>query len=419
MKIGLDTKYLRSVLAYFLVAVCAVILVFYFCYHLFNGFTAEVQTVTAISASEEDVITREAYLLRDETLIRSNYGGVVDYAVEDGERVGVNALLAEVYAASDDGSVRRQAEAIDEEIALLAASNIGEGVVISDTAATDAKISSLLYAIRENLFEGNYDYARRETDSLLIQLNKRKIITGQVQNYDARIAALTVERENLTARLQGASQTIHSTESGYFFYGADGYEGIFSVEGIDRLTLGGFDAMRAAPAAAVSANTIGKMVSSYLWYIAVPMHKTELDAFGVGNTYEISFPYHYGLTLRMTLERVLTEAEREDAVLLFSCTDMPGEFTYLRTQNVELTLRVREGLRVPSEAIRVIDGETCVYVVRGGKVELRRVVILLEREGDCIVEAGLSAEKDTVPYLALYDEVVISGKDLYDGKVLK
>ncbi len=419
MKLGFDTKYLRSVLAYFLVAVAAVILIFYFCYHLFNGFTAEVQTVTAIEAEEADVLAREAYLMRDETLIRADYSGVVDYAVEDGERVGVNALLAEVYAAADDGSVRRRVEAIDEELALLAASNIGEGVIVSDTSATDTRISSLLYAIRGNLHNGNYDYARRETDSLLIQLNKREIITGKVQNYDARIAALTAERANLTARLQGASQTIRSTESGYFFYGADGYEEIFSVDKVARLTLDDFDAMRASPADPVSAQTVGKMISSYAWYIAVPMEKIELDAFAEGETYEVAFPYHYGLTLKMSLARVITETERDDALLIFSCTRMPEEFSYLRTQNVELTVRVREGLRVPAEAIRVIDGETCVYIVHGGKVELRRVRILLERDGDCIVEAGLTAPKDTTPYLALYEEIVVSGKDLYSGKVLK
>lgn len=34
VKLGMDTKYLKTVLAYFLTAVCAVVLVFYFFYHL-------------------------------------------------------------------------------------------------------------------------------------------------------------------------------------------------------------------------------------------------------------------------------------------------------------------------------------------------------------------------------------------------
>ena len=33
--------------------------------------------------------------------------------------------------------------------------------------------------------------------------------------------------------------------------------------------------------------------------------------------------------------------------------------------------------------------------------------------------AGLQTEEGEIPYLALYDEVITAGKDLYDGKVLK
>lgn len=419
MKLEMDTKYLKTVLAYFLTAVGAIILVFYFFYHLFNGFTAEVQTQTVYAASENDILTVEGYLLRDETVVRSSYGGAVDYAVSDGERVGVGAVLANVYAATDDGSIRHRVMAIDEEIALLEASSIGSGVVISDTTATDEKIEDLLYTIRDNLVSGRYDYARRETDSLLIQLNKREIITGQVQNYNSRIASLTAERAALTARLSGSSQQIKSSKSGYFFYGIDGYEAIFTTAKLKTLTLADFDAMRSASPAATSSEAVGKLVGSYIWYVAVPVAKTELDAFTDGETYSLTFPYNYNMTLTMTLERTLTEIDRDDALLIFSCSTMPEGFSYLRVQSIEITTRVRAGLRVPAEAIRVIDGETGVYILRGGKVEFRRVSVLLERDGDCIVDATLTADDGETAYLALYDEVITAGKDLYEGKVLK
>lgn len=98
---------------------------------------------------------------------------------------------------------------------------------------------------------------------------------------------------------------------------------------------------------------------------------------------------------------------------------MPEDFSYLRVQSMEITIRVRKGLRVPAEAVRVIDGETGVYILRGGIVEFRRVSVLFERDGDCIVDAALTAGDGETPYLALYDEVITAGKDLYVGKVLK
>ena len=217
MKIGMDTDYLKQVLIYICTALLSILLIFYLVYHLFNGFSAEIRTETAVEASAQDTLLLEGYLFRNETIIRSSLSGTVDYAVADGERVGVGSVLANVYATADDGSIRRRVMAIDEEIALLKASNISEGVVISDTSATDARIDSLLYAIRGDLMSGRYDYARRETDSLLVQLNKREIITGAVKNYNSRIETLNAERAGLTARLYGHSQQITSAESGYFF----------------------------------------------------------------------------------------------------------------------------------------------------------------------------------------------------------
>lgn len=418
MRIGMDTKYLKTVLAYFLSAVCAVVLIFYLCYHLFNGFTPDMQIEPALEASERDRLTLDAYILRDETIVRADYGGTVDYAVSDGERVGVGALLATVYAASDDGDVRRRVLAIDDELEVLEASNIDDGVVVSGTASTDEKINSLLHTIRGHLISGRYDYARRETDSLLVQLNKREIIIGQVQSYSARIASLTAERNNLTARLAGGSKQLYSREPGYFFYGIDGYEGIFSASMLDTLTLDSFAALVETPAAPVPDEAIGKMVDSYVWYVAVPVGRTELDAFTTGEAYTFTFPYNYNLSLDMTLERALTEIGRDDALMIFSCNVMPEDFSYLRVQSVEITTHVQTGLRVPAEAVRVIDGVTGVYIMRGGMVEFRRISILLEREGECIVDATLTAEEGEIPYLALYDEIITAGKELYAGKVL-
>lgn len=418
MKLGMDTEYLKRVFLYFCAAVLTVFLIFYFCYHLFNGFAPEITTEMAKEASAQDTLTLEGYLFRDEEVVYSSFGGTVNYAVADGERVGTGDVLAQVYAASDDGSIRRRTAEIDEQIKLLEDSNIGEGVVISDTSATDAKIDSLLDALRDELAEGQFDYARRELDALLIQLNKREIITGQVKNYNDRIAALEAEKSALTARLSGSVQEIKSSRSGYFFYGVDGYERLFDADALGTMSLDDFAAVKAAKPEAVPAGAVGKLLDSYTWYVAVPVERALLDRFDEGGRYRLTFPYNYNLALEMTLERAVTEYERDDAVLIFACTTMPDGFSYLRVQNVEITMRAQSGILVPEEAVRIVDGVTGVYILHGGKVEFRRIVILLQRDGDCIVDATLVAGKDEIPYLAAHEHIITAGKDLYDGKVL-
>ena len=160
------------------------------------------------------------------------------------------------------------------------------------------------------------------------------------------------------------------------------------------------------------------MVSGYTWYLAVPVGKTELDRVAEGKGYAITFPYNYDLTLTLKLERSVTEIGHDDALLIFSCDVMPENFSYLRSQSVDIVTREHVGLRVPGDAVRVIDDVVGVYIVHGGRVEFRRIEILLERDGTYLVSADLTAGEDEIPYLALYDEIVTAGKDLYEGKIL-
>ena len=59
MKLGMDTDYLKRVFLYFCAAVLTVFLMFYLCYHLFNGFAAEITVEMAQEASAEDTLTLE------------------------------------------------------------------------------------------------------------------------------------------------------------------------------------------------------------------------------------------------------------------------------------------------------------------------------------------------------------------------
>ena len=202
----------------------------------------------------------------------------------------------------------------------------------------------------------------------------------------------------------------------------DPYEAFYcswvNLRGDGTMTLDDFAALKEAQPEVVSTGAVGKLLDSYTWYVAVPVERALLDRFDEGGRYRLTFPYNYNLTLEMTLERAVTEYEREDAVLIFACTSMPEGFSYLRVQNVEITMRAQSGILVPEEAVRIVDGVTGVYILHGGKVEFRRIVILLQRDGDCIVDATLVAGEKETPFLSAHEHIITAGKDLYDGKVL-
>ena len=69
---------------------------------------------------------------------------------------------------------------------------------------------------------------------------------------------------------------------------------------------------------------------------------------------------------------------------------------------------------MPEEALRVQDNKKGVYVKKGGKAVFREINILLQENGYLLVEEVVSDPNA----LKVYDEVIIKGKDIYDGKLL-
>ena len=86
------------------------------------------------------------------------------------------------------------------------------------------------------------------------------------------------------------------------------------------------------------------------------------------------------------------------------------------------------GYRIPTDALDEYDGETGVYILVGTAVEFRRVTVIFEGNGYCIVktyekdraegEAAGTLDSEKYPYLYVNDLVITSGNDLYDGKLL-
>ena len=103
-----------------------------------------------------------------------------------------------------------------------------------------------------------------------------------------------------------------------------------------------------------------------------------------------------------------------------SASEMPGDFNYLRSQTVQIVERSYSGYRVPTSAVRVVDGVRGVYVLEGSTVRFRRITPLTELDGYMIEQKQNTLDEDSVKYDLGYCELVITnGKDLYEGKIIE
>lgn len=441
----MDTEYLKQVLINVAIVLLSAALMIYAGYHIVKSFSEDIETLPAVIDDFNEAISADAYILRREQVLYSNSGGVVNYLVRDGEKVAVGDEVADVYK-SGSGNIRERIEAIDLKIeSLERVENSVKYLAVSDVSNIDAVIKELVISASRDAAENSFSSVGSLADELLFRMNLRQLLTGEKDSFAEELAALKAERAAAVAELTDVSDTVKTNVSAYYFYEVDGYETAFSFDDINSLTYSDVESMTSAKPTLLSGKEAGKLVLDYKWYVLLPTDEATAAYFTVGKSYGLNFSAS-GTEVSMKLERVINDTDRSSGGvgLLFSSEIMPDGFDYTRMQPVSVNVKKYEGYKLPLSAVRLVDydGVTVegVYILYGNTVRFRRIETILSQDGYVLcapqrtetedsvfqfpiigeteTEAPETAAYETIPFLELYDRVIVSAKELYDGKII-
>ena len=119
---------------------------------------------------------------------------------------------------------------------------------------------------------------------------------------------------------------------------------------------------------------------------------------------------------------VYIEAMNRDGdvtTLVFRCNTVTAELLSLRKETIKIVENEYDGLKIDPRSIRVNeDGDYGVYALVGNVVRWRDINIIYQTEEYAVVEKLDTSLEVNSGYLHLYDEVVVEGKNLYDGKIV-
>lgn len=411
----MDKKYLRQTALSILAAVLSIGLILYIGYHLFYGLTQKVETTPASLSEAASSVTLDAYIFRNETVIRSRTDSASHIPiVSDGTRIGVGTAVSRCYEASSPDIVA-QIAALTERIRVLE-KMLDSTLTIRDTVSLDEDIDSVMHQIASIGRSGVCGGISSLRATLLSRLNQRMILIDTTADISAMIASLRQEKNTLTAQLGVCREESVASVSGYYYAECDGYESVFTADVALSMTPEEFLAL-ADRQPENTETAVGKIARSYRWYFGM-IAPEEMEAdLAVGNSYEASFLYNGGKTLTVTLERA--ESFEDGLMLVFSCETLPENFQFSRVQPVSVAYRNYEGIRLPISALRVVDGIHGVYILRGSIVHYRAVEILYEEDDFCIVCAEYTEDPpDGYSWLRCNDIVITKGRGLYEGRVL-
>ncbi len=369
--------------------------------YAFQALNDPYRTVPVTAAEDRDAVRVRGLVVRDEQVLYSVYGSV-RARLKEGERVPAGGVVAEAYDSDEAllGAARlAELRAEAEELTALLSLSTGE-----NSQQADAEIQAGIRRLRTSVAAGNL----REAESLSQTLQTRVFAAFRsADDIRARLQTVRSEIQQLSVKFEGSGIPITAPISGLFSTAADGWEELRS-EDLKDLTPSALSAMlsekRETPAWA-----LGKVVSGVRWYLAALVDAEDARRLDGMTQVSVVFGRYRGDDLSMRLEGLSAEEDGQRVVLL-SCGEAMTDMLTLRFQDAELLLSQASGLRIPRKALHVDEnGQSCVYVQTALLAEKKPVEVLRDFGDYYMVSSEV---------LRAGDEVIVSAKNLHEGKVV-
>lgn len=394
-----------------------------------------IQTEDAVSIQVTDYIDTTGYVVRDENYILSTRDGIVAYDIDDGEKINQGGVVGSVFQTEKDALNHKKIREIEEEIENFERLNQTNVNVQIGLDSVNNQLDSRLLQFQEDLNNNRFKSMDTNVSELMYLINQKLILTGKVENFDAEIQDLQQEKEKLESETAQSLYTITSNYSGYFVSTCDGYENILSYDDIENVTLDDYN--NVGTAANVPDSAIGKVIHSLNWYVVCPVTADQAFSLSNGSTnVTIKMPYAFSGDIPAKVVKVNQESDQSDGVVILQCSYMDADLSKIRAETVQIGLNTYEGIRVSKDALhndyvtytyedesgntveeqKLVQG---VYVKYGSKLIFKQVSILYAGNDfvicDTSPEEGVLYNGQTVE---LYDQIVVSGGNLYDGKIV-
>ena len=401
-----------------------IILVLFVAYQLYAVLYNPVSTEVVNKSTTINGLDISAIIIREEQLVKTNTENSLHFEVEDSERVAKNGVIANIYASSEQSLAASELVEVQKEIADIEEIQKYNDLKAVDMSLLNKKIYDSLNNISFTVGTGRFYGISDCENELLTLLNRKQLATGKTVDFSAKLNSLKSRLDALTAKVGKPISSVRAEKSGYFVSTTDGYEGVLTPDIIADLTPEFLDNLK--PQKTEDKTVVGKLVSNYTWYIAATVSINDSLQFKVGDSYEIKTSLKSNPTIKTVVERINISPNEDRAVLVFYCQEMSGELSSIRSGAFTVVKDTYTGIRVNSKALRIVNktvtdenGNTAeksltgVYVLNGMTANFVPVEIIYSAQGYALCK--ISEENGA---LRIYDEIIVKGKNMYDGKII-
>lgn len=421
--------------------VLAFLVLLYVGYQAYQATHQSIRTETAMYGEVSDVLQAQGFILRNETVIDESYSGVLSYRVADGSRVSRGGVIADIFSNESDAASQRELDQLDQEIENLQSLSQTANFYVANPSMLGDQIYSALEGISQLVNENDFSGLNTQKGELQNALIRRQLITGEesAEDYSQRISQLQSQRDTLASQTGSATGSILAPEAGYFISTVDGLENVMDISQVESITAAQAEELLEQQPS--STDAVGKICQDFNWYAVCVFDEDDMVRFeGVEDVY-LDIPFASTEQIPAKVLARNSDGESGKTAVVFQCSTMDADIAAVRNEAIQVTVNTYSGVLVNERAIRFADveytttdeaGNTVtqvqenvkgVYVLYGGQLEFVQVFTDQTVNGYAICRTDLTEEEQSMlvtdSTIQLYDQVVVEGTDLYDGKIVR
>mgnify|MGYP007046599029 FL=1 len=317
-----------------------------------------------------------------------------------------------MYTDDSQGLQRERLDRLERTITLLTKSQNSTG---SDLSVLTNQTKQALYNLLDKINTAQYSGITDAEDTFLLAQNRLQVSTGQTAGFADTIAALQVEYDSIKAQLD-ALQTITATTNGYFSSTAASPAIAADRQALDDADPATLQKMLADGFPAAATDRAGQITTGFSWKFYAVCDLDTAARFDNISSVKISVPGKQNTPLSATVEEVAPDKDNGLAKIVLQCQTINAEVLSFGQETAQIDLKTYEGIRIDKEALHIVDGQRGVYVKYGNLQRFLKIATLYENDSYILIPENGKIGTDNE--VRLYDEIIVQGTNLQDGKLL-
>lgn len=395
-----------------IVMILVVLVIAFIGFQIYQSYYSPLQTETVFSTTVNHAFDSKGIVVRNETVLPDEKQGAVSYEINNGDKVAKNSVLAVMYPSEQDIVNLNKIERLEAELKTVQDSQT-EGAVASGqidvlSSQIDTECLGFLTMLQSQDLTDLYDVK----NNFVSMFNRKQLILGTATDFNNRINELTNQINQLKSSSGQPITTVTSSASGYFVNSVDGYESLVNLDNIQTASLEQIYQWVNDTSISGNPQQVGKIITDSVWQYAAIMDKDDAALLKKGMTRNLQFSDLSDQLIPAEIVSINLNASATESLVIFESDVLSNSITQLRVEDAQVVIGTYEGIKIPKQALRVVDNEKGVYIKFGQEVRFKKVDILYEDE-----EYFISKDNPSDSSLVRsYDDVIVKGVDLYDGK---